>query len=293
MRIDATGRHSIQIWGNLMYALTRACAAAVCCAVLSVVPSLALADPADDLAIAALLDSAQPQAGALAGLHADQSGESVPATLGEFYSLEYTAYRSAFQSLAISTLSMLTVLASGDDTENAAAWLELDLNHDGRLDLRDMDAIEGSGMNFDSARAAYRDITGTGWIGPYLARIAVGEERDITGTGFDLTIRATRLLMNDRDITGTGFDLILDLGEGMQEERDITGTGFDVVVARFDDFNGNRDITGTGRVAADARDILGQQVINAMNRLAADDVAGAGAELVLAYLVAAEMLLED
>lgn len=274
-----------------MNALNRACAAALVCfaSVGSAVASPSA--PLDELALQSIVVAAKPLAETLATQYA--GGDAVPATTAELYQLEYIGYRSAFQGLAISTLSMLTLLQDAQAPGRSPAALQLDTNADGRLDLLDFAAVEGSGDQFETARPAFQDLSGTGWIGPYLWQTPMYGERDITGTGFDLSVRATRSMTQDRDITGTGFDLILDLGESMREERDITGTGFDAVMERLAALQVNRDITGTGRVSADSFDILGQQVINAMNRLAADDVAGAGAELVLGYLAAAAMLTED
>ncbi len=255
-----------------MNALNRACAAALAVIVSLGSVSASTNDAPDTLALQSIVIAAKPLAETLSARYTDAEFAAVPATTAELYRLEFTGYRSAFQGLAISTLSMLTLLQDAQATGRSAALLQLDTNADGRLDLLDFAFIERSGDE---------------WQTPLYG------ERDITGTGFDLSVRATQSMTEDRDITGTGFDLILDLGESMREDRDITGTGFDAVFEQLGRLQVNRDITGTGRVAADSFDILGQQVINAMNRLAADDVAGAGAELVLGYLAAAAMLTED
>lgn len=276
-----------------MNALNRACAAALAGIVSLGSVSASTNDAPDTLALQSIVIAAKPLAETLSARYTDAEFAAVPATTAELYRLEFTGYRSAFQGLAISTLSMLTLLQDAQATGRSAALLQLDTNADGRLDLLDFAFIERSGDEFETARSAFQDLSGTGWIGPYLWQTPLYGERDITGTGFDLSVRATQSMTEDRDITGTGFDLILDLGESMREDRDITGTGFDAVLEQLGRLQVNRDISGTGRVAADSFDILGQQVINAMNRLAADDVAGAGAELVLGYLAAAAMLTED
>ena len=250
-------------------------------------------DSFDTVSIAGLVATGQPSAQSLSILHADAEGAVLPTTCSSLYTPAQIAYRAAFQGLVVSTLSMMDLLAAAAELPRGDALDALDVNGDSRLDLLDFAAIEASGQSFDSARAGFRDISGTGFLSGYWDLVEPSEDRDISGTGFDLILEVSELLVQDRDISGTGFDLILDLGEQMQEERDISGTGFDAVLEQLGRLQVNRDISGTGRVAADSFDILGQQVINAMNRLAVDDVAGAGAELVLGYLAAAAMLTED
>ena len=250
-------------------------------------------DTFDTTSMGGLVATGQPLAQGLAPLHADTQGGMVPQSCSSLYSLEHIGYRAAFHGLVVAAISMLEVLADSTDLPRSDALLALDVSGDNRLNLLDFVAVEASGLQFDEARAGFRDISGTGFLSSVWDQFEPTEDRDISGTGFDLIVEVSDLLAQDRDISGTGFDAVLDLGERMQEERDISGTGFDAVIDQLGRLQVNRDISGTGRVAADSFDILGQQVINAMNRLAADDVAGAGAELVLGYLAATAMLTED
>lgn len=243
----------------------------------------------DVVSAEAIIATTHPLATALAGYH--ELGLA-PQDLNALNSPLNAGYRTALQGLIIGSLSTLEILASSQTLPRDAAMSQLDVTGDGRVDLLDVVAVQGTQTNLDSARPSFRDISGTGFLSTVWDRIPMTTDRDISGTGFDLIIEATRLLASERDISGTGFELILDLADQV-ETRDISGTGFDVLLALLTGLNTSRDISGTGRIAADVFDILGQQIISAMNRLADDDVEGAGLELLLGYLAAAEMLAED